>query len=157
MIPAIKVIHGIAPIAGSSARSGDWVCLRNYNHLTILVYIAQGNAATTAITIDKAKTAAGGSNSDGITAGKVYLAAGDLTTTDAFVAVTTAASYTSSAAGTGQSIYRIELDAADIGDDYDFVQVELGSSNASNIVAAVYILSEPRYPGDVDADMTAIS
>lgn len=157
MIPPIKIIHGIAPIAGGSARSGDWGCLRNYNHVTILVYIAQGNAATTAITVDKAKTAAGGSNSDGITMNNVYLAAGDLTASDAFVKQAAAASYTSSAAGTGQSIYRIEFDAAELGDDYDFFQVELGASNAANIVAAVYILSEPRYPGDVDADMTAIA
>lgn len=156
MIPNFHVVECIKPQTGAGARSGDWICMKNYNHATIVVHIAMGNAATTAVTVDKAKTAAGGSNSDGITINFAYLATGQ-TVTDTYTKVTGAASFTSSATGSGSEIYRLEIDAAELGNDYDFFQLELGVSNASNLVSAIAILSDPRYGGDPDDQLTAIA
>lgn len=156
MIPNFHVVECIKPQTGGSARSGDWISLKDYNHATIIVHIAMGNAATTAITVDKGKTAAGGSNSDGITVNWAFKATGQ-GTTDTYTQVTGAASFTSSATGSGSEIYRLDIDGDELGDDYDYFQLELGASNASNLVSAVAILSGPRFGGDPDAQLTAIA
>jgi len=145
----IRIVPAIAPIAGGSARSGDWVSLKGYAGVLIKVGIAMGNAATTAITVDKAKTVAGGENADGITVNRVYKHTGALGAAISYVAQAAAASFTSSNTGSGQDVYLLDIKAAELGDGYDCVQVELGASNAANIVHADYLLYGPRYSGSV--------
>lgn len=157
MIPDVHYVDGIAPINGGSARSGDWGSLKYYQHVTIVVQIAMGNAATTAITVDKAKTAAGGSNSDGISITNWWKVAGVAGASDTYTKGAAATSITSAATGSGREVFVLEFDAAELGDDYDFIQVELGASSASNIVSALYIFSSPRYPASHDTAMTAIA
>lgn len=145
----VKLDMAISPqVAG--ALSSKWINMANYRKLKFIFQIDQNNAATTAITCDKAKTSGGGSNVDGITmqnwwsmadvAGTTQAAASDL-----FTKGTAGASITSSATGTGASIYVVEFDAEELGEGYNFVQMELGASNAANIVSVLAILSEPRY------------
>lgn len=156
MIPDFHVVECIKPQTGAGARTGDWIGMKNYNHATVIIHIAMGAANTTAVTLDKAKTAAGGSNSDGITMPFIYLATGQ-TTSDLYTAQTAAASFTSSATGAGSEIIRLDFDAIDLGDDYDWFQLELGASAAGNLVSAVAILSQPRKGGNPDDQLTAIA
>lgn len=142
-----KVVEAIKPQTGASARSGDWISLKNWHHLTIIIQIAMGNAATTAITVDKATDVSGTGNSDGITIANAYKIAVGAAASDTPAKLSSGASITSSATGSGSEIFVIELDAAELGDGYDCVQVELGSSNAANLVSALYVLSGPRYAG----------
>lgn len=152
MLPEqVRVVPAIAPIAGGSARSGDWVSMKGYDELTILVQIAMGNAATTAITVDKATAVDGSGNSDGITIQRAYKHTGALGAAIAYAAQAAAASFTSSATGSGQDVYLLHLTAAELGEGFDCVQVELGASNSGNIVSAMYILSGPRYSGSAAA------
>lgn len=143
-----KIVEMLKP-QHAGALSSMWVDMSNYGHLTAIVEIGQAAVNTTAITVDKAKTAAGGSNSDGITMANWYsvtdVAGTQVAAADLLVKGTAAASITSSATGSGASIYVIEIDAAELGDGYNFVQVELGASNAANFVSIVGILTEPRY------------
>lgn len=155
-----KIISLIKPQTGGSARSGIWVSMANYGKLTMIVSIAQGAANTTAITVDKAKTSAGGSNSDGITMANFWTmvdAAGtaQAAASDTYTKGTAAASITSSSTGSGCSVYVIEILAEELGDGYNWVQLELGSSSASNLVSAVGILTEPRYASS--ANPTALA
>ena len=143
----VKVVEAIKPQTGGSARSGDWVNLENYGGCLIVVDIAQGAANTTAITVDKAKTAAGGSESTGITLTNFWYCADTPSTADTFTKGTAATSITSSSTGFGSSVYVIDLTAAELGDGYSYLQVELGSSSASNLVQATYILYDAAYPG----------
>lgn len=145
LIDEIHVCESIKPQTGGSARSGDWISLHNYRGVLFVIHIAQGAANTTAITFDKAKTSAGGSNSDGITFIKAASLADTPTTADTYTAVTSAASITSSNTGSGSSIYLVDITAEELGEGYDFVQLELGSSSASNLVSAVALLYGPRY------------
>lgn len=154
LVENVRIVPAIAPIAGGSARSGDWVSLKGYKRLTILVHIAMGNAATTAITVDKAQDVSGTGESTGITVNRVYKHTGAIGAAIAFAAVAAAASFTSSATGSGQDLYLLEIEASELGEGYDCVQVELGASNAANIVAAEYILSGPRYAGAVASGFT---
>lgn len=144
----IRIVPAIAPIAGGSARSGDWVSLKGYHGVLIVVHIAMGNAATTAITVDKATDVSGGGNSDGITMPRIYKHTGAIGAAIAYAVVAAAASITSSATGSGQDVFLIDIKATELG-AFDCVQVELGASNAANIVAAEYLLYGPRYAGAV--------
>ncbi len=139
-----KICEAIKPQTGAAARSGDWVSLKGYNKCMIIVHIAQGNAATTAITVDKATDVAGTGESTGITMNNWWYCKDTPTTSDTYTKGTAAASITSSATGTGSSIYVIDIAAEELG-AYDCVQVELGQSHASNLVSAMYVLYEPRY------------
>lgn len=134
-----------------AARSGDWISLKGYAGCLIIVSKLQGNAGTVAITLDKAKTNVGGSNSDGITMKRIWkMVDTPQTAATAWTAVTAAASVTTSATGSGSSLYAIDVKAEDLGDDYDYIQLELGSSgSANNSVTALYILYGSRYAGSL--------
>lgn len=140
------IAEAIKPQTGGSARSGDWVSLKGYDGCLILVQIAQGNAATTAITVDKATAVAGTGNSDGITMNNWWKLEDTPGTASIWTKGTAAASITSSATGTGSSLYAIDIKAAELG-AYDCIQLELGASNASNLVSASYVLYNGRYDG----------
>lgn len=149
----VRWVSGIAPIAGGSARSGDWISLKGYEGVMILVHIAMGHAATTAITVDKATAVAGTGNSDAITLAHAWKRTGALGGAPTWTAVTPATSITSSATGSGEDQFIIDIPASELG-DYDCVQVELGASNSANIVSAEYILYGPRYSGPVTDGFT---
>lgn len=159
MFNDVKVELPITNAIGG-ALSSKWINMANYRKVMFIINIDQNNAATTAITVDKAKTSAGGSNSDGITiqnwwsmvdvAGTTQAAA-----SDTFTKGTAATSITTSATGTGASQYVLEFDASELGEGYNFIQVELGASHNDNLVSCVAILSEPRYASS--ANPTALA
>lgn len=144
------ITPAIAHSTGGSARSGDWVSLKNYHKVGILVAISQGNAATTAITVDKATDTVPNNQSTGITLNNWWkmedITVG--TTVDTWTKGTAAASITTPATGSGMSYYWIEIDSSELpaaGVNYNSVQVELGASNAANLVQAFYFMLEPRF------------
>jgi hypothetical protein len=128
------------------------VSLENYQRVAILVQIYQGHATATVITVDKATAATSGTESTGITMSNWWkredVTAG--TTADTWTKGNAAASITSSATGSGSSYYLIDIGADELpalGVDYDFVECELGVSNALNFVWVTYFLYNPRYAG----------
>ena len=141
--------EAIKPQTAAAAKSGDWVSLKGYEGVLFIIDIAQGNAATTAITLDAATAVAGTGNSNGKTMKRIWsITDTPQTAATAITAVTAAASVTSSATGTGSSIYLIDVKADDY-PDYDCVQVELGASDVGNIAACLYICYGPRYTGSI--------
>lgn len=153
----VKIVEAIKPQTGGSARSGDWVSLKGYNHLTIIVQLALGNAGTTAITVDKAAAVDGSGNADGITLNNWYKTGTAPGTTDAMTKGEAGTSITTSNAGSGSEVYVIEIDAAELGEGYDCVQLELGASHSGNLVSALYILSGARYAAQAANMPTAIA
>jgi len=149
------ICEAIKPQTAAGAKSGDWVSLKGYDGCLILVQIAQGNAATTAITVDKATEVAGSTTSDGITMNNWWYLLDTPTTASIWTKGTAAASITSSATGTGSSLYAIEIKAAELG-AYDCIQLELGASDVANVVAASYILYNGRYDGPVAMNVDAV-
>jgi hypothetical protein len=147
----VKVVPGLAHQTGAGARTADRVGLENYAKVGILVSIYQGNAATTAITVDKHTAATSGTESTGITMNNWWKCE-DVTigtTADTWTKGTGAASITSSATGSGNSYYWIEIDADELRSGtataYKFLEVELGVSNAANYLWVHYFLFGPRY------------
>ena len=171
-IQAAKVVPGLAPQTMAGAADGDWVSLKGYDRCGIYVYITQGAANTTAITVDAATSVAGANLNAGITLNNWWYITDTAIGTDAgtnsdtWVKGTAAAGITSSATGTGASLYYIQIDADDLLSGtsamvaatarYDCIQVKLGASNVSNIAAVIYSLGPPRYAQAVSPTPSAI-
>lgn len=168
MIQAGKAVPALAPQTMAGAADGDWVSLKAYDRLGILVYITQGNAATTAITVDIADDVNGTTVTAGITLNDWWeiedLAIGTDagTNSDAWVKGAAAALITTSNTGTGASMYYIEVDADDISTGSAFAaktpcaQLKLGASDVGNICSAVYVMHPPRYAQGVSPTPSAI-
>jgi len=171
-IQAAKVVPGLAPQTMAGTADGDWVSMKGYDRVGMYVYITQGNTATTAITVNYATSVAGGNVQTGLTLTNWWyiedtaIGSDAGTNSDTWTKGTAAAGITSSATGTGASLYYIEVDADDILSGtaaqaaatarYDCVQVRLGASSASNIACVIYSLGPPRYAQGVSPTPSAI-
>ncbi len=164
-----KVVPGLAPQTMAGAADGDWVSMKGYHRLVVLVHLTQGNAATTAITVDKATDVAGTGVSAGITLSRNWsiedtaIGTDAGTNSDTWVAGASAAAITTSNTGTGASMYAIEIFSGDLitgasafGTAFDCVQVKLGASDANNIAQVTYILEPSRYAQGVSPTPSAI-
>ena len=155
----VHVVPAIATQTGA-AIAGDWVKLTNYNKCLILLCEQRGaNATTTVFRVDKAKTAAGGDQSTGITMSNYWkvedmattagdiggTAAATVGVTDVWTKGTAGTSYEGSATQSVTSWYAIEVAAEELGDDFDWLQLQIVSSNAAHRLTAFYVLYEPRY------------
>lgn len=144
LVENAKIVEAITPQVGA-AITGDYISMKNANHVTVLVHVNQANAATMAITLEQA-TAVAGTNSKAI--GKevpIYLVA-DAAVSDAFVRQTDAVAYTTSDT-TKHKIVAFEVDAEDldIAGGFDCLTVKTAASNAANITSAVYVCGKLRY------------
>lgn len=138
-----KIVQAIAPAAGGSALTGDYVSLKNAHRAWIVVNITQGNAATVAIGVNQAAVVAGTGAAAVTDAFKIW-ANQDTAAGDSLVQQTDAATFTTSVTVKNKQVV-ILVDPAKL--DNPCIAVTAGASNAANIVQAEYFL-ETRYPGD---------
>lgn len=157
LIDNVHICEGSKPQTTAGAKSSDWISLHNYEGVLFVFYVAQGNAASTAITFDKAKTSAGASNSDGITFTRAAYCADAPQASDAYTAIASAASITTSTTGSGSSIYLVDIKAEELGEGYDFVQCECGASDVGNVACVLAILYGPRYADTPALQLTGIA
>jgi hypothetical protein len=141
-VEELKIVSAIKPQAGA-AITGDYISMRDCGRVGVLVHINQAAANTVAITIEQAKTAAGGSSTALVKTVPIY-ANEDCDASDTMVKKTDAVSFTTSAAIKTKTVL-FQIDSIDLTDGYDFITVKTGASNAGNITSAEYILSDLRY------------
>lgn len=140
-------VSAFKPQAGGSAITGDYVSLKNCNHVTVLVHVNQANAAPVALSVEQA-TAVAGTGSKPITeAVPIYLVA-DAATSDLWVRQADAVNFSTGAA-TKEKLVAFEIDVAtlDVNNGFDCLCIKAGASDATNILSAVYIMSGERYQG----------
>lgn len=135
-----KIVEAITPQVGA-AITGDYVSLKNANRAFVVVHVAQGNAATMAITIEKATDVAA-TGSTAITTVVPIWANEDCATSDTLVRQTDAVSFTTSAA-LKHKVVVFQIDPATLG-AYDCITVKTAASHADNLTSAIYLLDE-RY------------
>ncbi len=137
------VVNLIPPIDINGGKNGDVFSMKNYSHATIIVQIGVSGAAFTTIKVNECTSfAAAGATSIAFSVYKEETALGD--TLSAVVAATAAAGVVPSANDT--IFYVIELDAAELSDGSEFVELALDvASGVSVIASAVAILSGARY------------
>jgi hypothetical protein len=137
------VVNILPPIDITGGATGDVFSMENYGHATIIVQIGVSAAAFTKILVNECTSlAAAGATAIAFNYYAETTAAGD--TLSALTAATSAG-VTPSANDT--IFYVIELDASELSDGSNFVQLQLTNGTNSVIASAVAILSGSRYAG----------
>jgi hypothetical protein len=137
------VVNILPPIDITGGTTGDVFSMENYGHATIIVQVGVSAAAFTKILVNECTDFSGtGATAIAFNYYAEETAAGD--TLSARSAATTAG-VTPSANDT--IFYVIELDASELSDGYNFVQLQLTNGTNSVIASAVAVLSGSRYAG----------
>lgn len=140
-----RVIEAIAPCTGAAAAAGDYINMKYTPRVAIVVHIAQGNAATVALTIEQAKAAAG-TDSKVITEKVPIWANEDCAAGDKLTAKDKAVSFTTSAALKNKIVvFHVDTDVLDKENGFEWICVKAALSNAANLVSAEYIVGDLRY------------
>jgi hypothetical protein len=150
------LVEGAPPATDAAGRTGDYVSLKNTHKAFIVVSIAQGNAATVALTPYQATAVAG--TSEKVLANAVPIWANqDTATSDLLVRQTDAVNFTTSAALKNKMVI-FEIDPAQLDADggFDCLTIKTGASNAANITSILYVLGGQRYPAAVVNQPSAI-
>lgn len=143
-----KIVLGAIGLANAGATTGDYVSMKNYNHLTVILAIAPASGTDTAAITMKQATNVGNTLSDekALTFTSMWKNA-DNSLTDTLVKTTVASSITTSAVAKSE-LFVIEIDAADldVANGFDAVRVDVTDPGAvSTPLCAIYILSQARY------------
>lgn len=144
ILQELKINECWKPLTMDAAGAGDWICIEGYEAVLFVIHTTQGNASSGAVTVDKALTNAGGSESTGITLKSFWYTGDAPQTTDTYTKGTAATSITPSAVGTGSSITLVLVKAEDV-TGYNYLQLGMAISSANNISSAIAILGPARY------------
>ncbi len=146
-----QIVSAIVPADLSAAdNDGDWVSLKNYGHVAIVVHKGAGTAGQDpVITVKQAKDVAG-TDAKALDFTRVDSKVGVQTGIGQFTTNEQAAgnTYTDPVSAEAQGLFVIEFDAdeLDVRNGYDCVQVSIPDVGAAaQIGGALYILTEPRY------------
>jgi len=139
---------------GTSGATGDWVSLKNYGKLVILIFKKVGTTAENPVyTLSQATAVAGtGTKALNITEYWRKSAPTNLqtnSTAGTWTRVTQAAGNTVTGVGINAELYAIEVNAEDLDTDAGFDCVQCSSSDPGTtgaLAAALYLLLDPRYP-----------
>jgi hypothetical protein len=133
-----NIVSALAPATDAAGRTGSYISLKNAVRAWLVVHIAQGNAATVAVSLSKA-TAVAGTGATAVTEPLSLWVTQDVSATPQPAATTAAASFTTSAAlATKQIVF--EVDPGSLGATFDCVAPVTGASNAANVTAAHWIV-----------------
>lgn len=144
LVENAKVVQLLAPAADAAGRTSAYVSLKGYRRAFLIASIAQGNAATIALT-PKQASAVAGTGAKATPAVPIW-ADLDTATSDALARTVDAASYTTDA-GLKNKVVVFQIDAAqlDTNNGFDCVALVTGASNVANITSAIAVLVDPRY------------
>lgn len=153
LIDSVKFIVGANPAAlTSTAGDGDYVSMKGYERLTIVVTVLNDTTVTGgAITLKQATTVAGGGEKP-LAFTKMYqntdTAAGEALTETAVTNNT----FTTDATNSKGLLYVIEVASTDLDINNGFDCVRMDSASMANALGCVlYLMSGPRYTGNITA------
>jgi hypothetical protein len=142
----INIVGAIVPAdANGMALPGQWLCLKYYGHLTIVITQGGWAGGTPAVTLVQAKNVAG-LDAKPLAFAKRYQQAWNTGATG--YVETAVVDNTFNLPNTANQMHLIEVDAAslDVDNGFDCVRVEIASPGAfADQVTATYLLSDARY------------
>jgi hypothetical protein len=151
LIEQMQIVAGVIPVdLQTAANDGDWVSLKNYNHLTVVFFKAIGTAGDDpTLTLEQA-TAVAGTGAKALTFTTIHVKQGTQTGIGTFTKVTqaAAATYTHTDAAENQAIWVVEFDAPDLDveNGFDCVRARVADVGGNAQLGCIlYLLSEPRY------------
>lgn len=132
-------IHTLKPATDAAGRTGIWSSLANCEKAWMIVYVDQANAATILLSLLQA-TSKTGTGSKATNSVPIW-ANQDCVTSDALVAQTAGATFTTSAATKAKMvIFEITPDVAlDVTNGFNHVTVSTGASDVANITSALLV------------------
>ncbi len=150
-----KLVEALAPATDAAGRNAAKVSLKNASKAYIIVHIAQGNAATIALTPQQAQDVAG-TGAKALSAAVPIWSNLDTAASDTLVRRADAVSYTTDAA-VKNKIVVFEIDPAqfDIDNGFDCLFFSTGASNVANLTQAEYLLTDLRYQQATPPSATA--
>ena len=156
LVHKVKILNAYGPAVPSTAVP-QYVSLKNYNHLTIVMSVLNATTVTrSAVTVTQA-TAVAGTAAKALAFTKMWRNI-DAAAADALAEVAvTSNTFTTDATNSKRLLYIIEVEAEslDVDGGFDCVAVGLANATAATITAT-YILSGARDAGNVLVLPTAI-
>lgn len=159
-----QIVPFVMPIdLNAGANAGDWVSLKNFHRLTVVVLASAGSSSNDlTMTLNQATVVAGSDTK--------ALAVIDLVATKqgaalnaiaqyTDVAQSAASTYTDGDNGEEQLLYMVDIlpEMLDIDNNFDCVQCSLNQVGAAKVGCAFGILWGPRYGADADGLPGAIA
>ena len=147
LVDVAKVVQGCPPAAlATTAGDGDYVSLKNYDRLTILLSVKNATTVTGGVITLKQATAVAGTSEKALAFAKVWANtdtdAGDTLTETAVTSDT----FTTDTTNSKNLLYVIEVKADDLDRANGFDCVRIDSASMANAVGAVlYVLHGTRY------------
>ena len=135
IVPAVDITGGV---------TGDVFSMRDHSHASILVSIGVSAAAFTKIIVNQCQDFA----ATGATAIAHNIYKCETALNDVFGARTAVAAAGTTPSANDNIMYLIEIDAAELSDGYNFVQLSMTNGANSVIACSVAILSGSRYGAD---------
>lgn len=151
-----KIVTGLAPITPSTS-TPDYVSLKGYERLTIIITVDNGNTVTGSAIALKQATAVAGTGEDVLAFSKAWrnidTDAGDMLTEFTVSSDT----FTTDSTNAKNLMYVIEVKAEDLNVAGGYDCVRLATGNGANMVlSAVYILSGAKFPTSTTASSAIV-
>lgn len=134
-----------------AVQNGQYISLKNYNHLTIVIIQGAWAGGTPAVTLGQA-TAIAGTGAKALAMNNYWQKAG---LTASVFAKTAVVANTFNLPATANTVTVIEVDGEelDVANGFDCARVSIASPGANaDLLAVLYFLKEPRYNGSVLPD-----
>lgn len=145
LIEEAKIVSMLAPLSRSSAASGDYVSLENYDKLTIILDVGAVTAGGN-IFVQQAKTAAGGSAAKMANIDYFHKRTAS---TDTYTKTATTAASSADAIVIGNSsdnkTFVVEVKAAQLSSGYKFVNLLVPAAFSAAVTCAIAIAHKARY------------
>ncbi len=150
LVENAQIVAGFVPLDLQTQRDGDWVSLKDFNHLTVIFFKGAGTAGDNPIvTLQQAKTDTG-TGVKALPFSDIWQKQGaDVQAVGQFTRTTQAAANTfTDAAGDLEAIWVLEIDAdmLDVDNGFCFVRLTLNDVGThAQLGCVLYILTEPRF------------
>lgn len=154
-----NIVAAFGPVdMTSAANNGDWVSLKYFDRITVVLFKAAGTAGDDPILTIRQAQDVSGTGAKALNFTRIDIKAGTLTSIGSYTTVTQAAAntYTDATHAEIAAIYQVDFQAADldVNNGFDCVQVQVPDVGAAaQLGAAFYILRGARYvkPGHLSA------
>lgn len=153
LVETLNICEGFLPVnMATAANDGDWVSLKGYGHVAVVLFGAVGTQAESpTLTIEQA-TAVAGTGAKALNFTNIYKkqAATNLQAVNTWTLVTQAAAntYTETNVGDLAKLWVVEFDAEDldVNGGFDCIRGRVADvGTGPELGALLYILSEPRH------------
>ncbi|WP_337186587.1 hypothetical protein [Phenylobacterium sp.] len=153
LVEACQIVSAIVPVnLATAANNGDWVSLKNFDRVTIVVFKGAGTAGEDPVITLQQATAVAGTGAKALNFTRIDKKIGTQTGIGAFTTATQAAANTHTDADSAEAegLFAIEVQASDldVSNGYDCVQVSIPDAGTNaQIGCALYILRNARFAG----------